>query len=550
MNDAEMVALTPSGGLLQGGFDQVDRLGAHGWVREHGVDAPVSLNVLVDDQIVQRVLANVYRADVQAAGFGDGRHGFAFELAGVSSLVTHILRVVREGDGMDIPGSPHTLPAATQVDDAMMAQLAVSMADTTDDAELTRRATFLAQQANRLLQLRADRRSRRPHPTAVHKYRVRWSGTGPAPDPEPKPRALVIDDHLPDTARDAGSQAMLSHARSLQRLGYDVSLAPANMEGGAMAESLEATELHCYCAPWAASVEEVLRRESRGFALIYLHRVGNACYLPLIRRYQPRAFVAYSVADLHFLRLLRQAEVEARPELVEASQRMRATELSAARFSDAVITHSSVEAALLKRDLPNARVHTVPWSVPPQLGQVPFDQRRGMAFIGSYNHAPNLDAAWYLIQEVMPLIYAQDPSIECQIVGSNMPDGLRAVVSPGIRIVGHVEALASVFDQVRLTIAPLTYGAGIKGKVLTSLAAGIPCVCTPVAAEGIELPPSLSELVAADPAGLAERVLRLHNDAGLNRTCADAGVSLIEAGFSETAVDAAMRQAVGLRTAT
>ncbi len=291
----------------------------------------------------------------------------------------------------------------------------------------------------------------------------------------------------------------------------------------------------------------MLRREAGGFALIYLHRGGNARYLPLIRHHQPRARVVYSVADLHHLRLARQAEVEQRPELTEASQRVRAAELSAARFVDSVITHSSFEAALLKRDLPDARIHIVPWSVRRARPRCRSRSGAALAFIGSYGHAPNLDAAWWLIQEVMPLVRAQDDSIECLLVGSNMPDSLKAAAAPGDPPVGRVENLPGLFDRIRLTVAPLAFGAGVKGKVLDSLAAGVPCACTPVAAEGMDLPGTLDQAIAPDAAGLAAAILRLHGDEAFNASCSAAGLAYVGATLSETRLDTLMREVVGLR---
>ena len=535
---------------LNGNIERADRSGVQGWVREETDPAsPVSLVIMVNGEVISRVLANVYRQDLEQAGLGNGRHGFQLKLEGLSPIQVHTVRVTREEDGVDVPGSPVTIPPSLRFDGELQDHLARMLPDAESDEELSSRAAFLAQQADRLLQLRADRRSNRPDRTGHRQFRARWSGRGAAAEAERLPRALVIDDVMPDANRDAGSQAVIAHMRSLQRLGYTVVFAPANMEAGSAVPALEALGVACCCAPWSGSVEEVLRREAGSFALVYLHRGGNARYLPLIRHHQPRARVVYSVADLHHLRLSRQAEVEQRPELLEASQRVRASELSAARFVDAVITHSTYEAALIKRDLPEAKVHVVPWSVLPRPTTVPFAERRNLAFIGSYGHAPNLDAAWWLIQEVMPLVRAQDSSIECLLVGSNMPDSLKAAVAPGIQAIGRIEDLPSLFDRVRLTAAPLAFGAGVKGKVLDSLAAGVPCVCTPVAAEGMDLPVALLETVAPDAAGLAAAILRLHNDEAFNGACTQAGLAFVAEALSENRLDTLMREAVGLRAA-
>ena len=310
--------------------------------------------------------------------------------------------------------------------------------------------------------------------------------------------------------------------------------------------ALETAGIACCCRPLYGSVEEVLQREAAGFQLVYIHRATN---VPLVRHYQPKAYVIYSVADLHHVRLARQAAAEQRPELTEASQRARSVELSAARAADCVITHSEVERALLAAAVPGARIFTVPWAVPCQPGAAPFDKRHGVAFIGSYGHPPNLDAAWWLVQDVMPLVRARDPAITCILAGSSMPDGLRAVVSPGVQAIGFVDQLAGLLDQVRLTVAPLNFGAGIKGKVLDSLAAGIPCACTPIAAEGLDLPPPLDAMVGANAAHLAEVILRLHGDARLNQACREAGLAYIASRQSEARVDELMRDALWKRAA-
>ncbi len=530
---------------LDGNIDLFDRDGIKGWALDlDDLPSPVTLLVTVNDQPSSRILANAYRADLEQAGFGQGRHGFAINLHGLSPLRPHTVQVTRE-DGTHVQGSPLVIQPALRFDEAFQAQLADVLADTAETEDLTSRAAFLAQQANRLLQLRADRRSNRPSPTAERQFRVRWTGNGPDPYQAPQPRALVIDDTLAQENRDAGSNAIISHMRSLQRLGYAVVFAPADMAGGPGAAALEAMGLSCCCAPWCGSVEEVLRRERHSFSLVYIHRGTNAPYMPLIRTHQPKAKIVFSVADLHHLRVARQALVEQRPELTEISKQLRNVELSAAQFANCVITHSPVEAAMLRQALPNARVHVVPWAVPPRPTAVPLEHRSGLAFIGSYAHRPNVDAAWWLIQEVMPLVRSRNPSIECLLVGSSMPDALHAAAGPGIRPMGRVDDLAGVFDQVRLTVAPLTFGAGVKGKVLDSLAAGVPCACSPIAAEGLDWSGPLLEMVGENAAGLADVVIRLHTDLAFNAACSQAGLAYVTEQLSEARLDRLMAETVG-----
>lgn len=129
----------------------------------------------------------------------------------------------------------------------------------------------------------------------------------------------------------------------------------------------------------------------------------------------------------------------------------------------------------------------------------------------------------------MPAVAALRSVVSCLLVGSGMPASLRALAAtrPNVEAVGHVLELASVFDRVRLTLAPLASGAGVKGEVLDSLAAGVPCVCTSAAAEGLDLPQPLAGLASDTSAGSAQSIAALHEDGELNRACSEAGLAYV-----------------------
>ena len=551
--DPVVIPPLPLADALVGGLDIVSRDLIAGWARTpRDPGAPVSLLVSVNGHRVARVLANAHRADLEEAGFGDGRHAFSVRFKNISPIEPFALRIQRESDGQDMPGSPVVLDAARGFDSGTQDSLAAVIGEPVSDDDIKCRLAFLAQQMNRLLQMRSDRSSRKPERSAQRQLKWRWPSTAapstaPQPGPTLPPRALVIDERTPAPDRDAGSHAIVSHMRSLQRLGYAVSFAPADMAPAPGTAALEALGIECYHAPWSGAVEEVLRREAGGFDLVYLHRLTSSRYVPLIRQHLPRAWVIFSVADLASLRVARQAEVEGRPELRDSALRLRAAEIGVGRFVDAVLTHSSHEAALLRAELPAGRVHVVPWSVAAAPTPARFAERRGLAFIGGYGHAPNVDAAHYLVEEVMPLVRQRDPAIACTLVGSQMPGSLRACAGPQVIAAGQVTDLADVLNTVRLTVAPLTYGAGVKGKVLDSLAYGVPCVGTPVASEGLDLPRLLQELVSPTPQGLADAILRLHGDEALHGAAREAGLAYVAEMHSEAQVDAALLPAAGPR---
>jgi glycosyltransferase involved in cell wall biosynthesis len=544
---------------LMGSVDAANRFKISGWTQDRlQPNVPVSLLITNNDEFLGRVLSNGYREDLKQAGIGNGRFAFEFEFpVPLAPYETQLIRVIREIDGVEIPGSPVTLSASRSFDSEIEESLKQALDQCGSSGDVPRKIDFLVDQIERLLQQNADAESLRAERDRYRRLLQRWNRQLPQVETTAAItvtaasflRALVIDDRLPRADRDAGSNAVLSHVRSLQRLGYQVTFVPAGDLNPIASDraAIEKIGVSCCCLPYYGSVEEVLRRQAGEFDVVYLHRVTSASkYGELVATHFPKARRIYSVADLHHVRLLRQAAVEDRPELVALGKRLRLAELTAAAFSSAVVTHSESETKLLRSLVPGASVFTVPWSVKPLPTKVPFSQRKGFAFIGGFGHAPNQDAVRWLIKDIMPLVRSRDPSIRCYLVGSDMPEQFREIATDGIEPVGHVENLSEIFDRVRLTVAPLAYGAGLKGKVIESMSAGIPCVCTNVAAEGFDLPVPLRACIADDADAIAASVVRLHNKKTENERCRRAGLEFVKTEFSENRLDELMSDVVGL----
>jgi autotransporter passenger strand-loop-strand repeat protein len=522
----------------RGCVDVVTREHIAGWAQDcTQPDRPVDLQILDRGELIAQVLANRYRPDLAEAGIGHGWHSFEMRFSGgLPALSRHVIEVRRAADGGAL-APPTVLEAAESFGAGLEHVVAQAVNAASGSFEQERVLAFMLAQTDRLLQQRADQEGHRD----TRRTRRR-RGLRPAPAGTCR-RALVIDQRLPDARRDGGSAAILSHMRALQRLDYSVSFVAAG-EMAVSATMLPGGVTHCR-APFYASVEDVLRRQAGCFDLIYLHRVDIAArYLALARVYAPRARILYSVADLHHVRLARQAAVEARPELLAESRRLRLAECTAAWSVDAVICHSPVEVAMLRAAVPEAQVYHVPWDVLPAAAGTPGSGRAGIACLGNYAHAPNLDAARFLVEAVMPLVWQVDAGITCHLVGSEMPAAIRRLERPRIVAVGRVDDLHQVFDRVRLSVAPLRYGAGIKGKVLDSFAAGLPCVMSEIAAEGLPLSPALHACVAADAAGLAELICRLHADDAAHEAAAMAGQSLVAAHFTAQIVTSSLQAAI------
>ena len=361
--------------------------------------------------------------------------------------------------------------------------------------------------------------------------------------------AYFIDDTVPTPDQDAGSNAAVTHMRALMEIGYKVVFLPAdNMAKiDPYTAQLQKLGIECQYHPFYSSVEEVFRKATRKPDLVYLHRYANATkYATMVRRYFPDCRVIYSVADLHYLRVERQAAIDGTPKSASEASMLRQSELASMQSVDCVIVHSPFEAKVLREAEPRLNVHVVPWAVRLNPVRYPFTERTGVAFVGGFRHTPNVDAMRHFAADILPRLRPRVPDCTLYVIGSNMPDQVKQLEAPGLVPLGHIPVLADILHRVRCTVAPLRYGAGVKGKVFESFAHGLPCVMSEIAAEGLDLPDDLAWLVARSPEEFAEKMARVHADAELNQRLSDAGLAYIEARYSATALRSALSRAAGI----
>lgn len=239
-------------------------------------------------------------------------------------------------------------------------------------------------------------------------------------------------------------------------------------------------------------------------------------FLPLVRRFAPQAKVVFDTVDLHFLREQRGAELAGDAGLRRAAKRTRERELALMRQADATLVVSPVERDMLSALLPETPVDVVANLHEMATTGLPFGQRHDLVFVGGFRHPPNVDAVLWFGHEIFPLIHAREPGIRFHCIGMAPPAEVMALQSqPGITVHGHVAELDPYMDGTRIAIAPLRFGAGVKGKVNLSMAHGQPVVATSCATEGMHLSDGHDVLVADEAAAFADAVLRLYRDEAL-----------------------------------
>jgi glycosyltransferase involved in cell wall biosynthesis len=211
--------------------------------------------------------------------------------------------------------------------------------------------------------------------------------------------------------------------------------------------------------------------------------------------------------------------------------------------SDATWVVSESEAVMLRELVPGAtidvvsNVHSVHGT-----GQ-PFDDRRDLVFVGGFRHQPNIDAVTWFVGSVFPMVRESLPEVRVHVIGAEPPAEIQVLDDvPGVEIHGHVADLDPYMDGCRVALAPLRFGAGVKGKVNLSMAHGQPVVGTSLACEGMYLTDGLDVLVADDPADFAAAVVRAYTDPALWRQLSENGAANVRQHFSvEAARDTVLR---------
>ncbi len=360
------------------------------------------------------------------------------------------------------------------------------------------------------------------------KFRQRWGARLTAhPQPSDAPirivhahgeeansrgQVLVIDHRLPTPDRDAGSLRMLEMVRAICRRGHHVSFIPDNLIAPSpYQQALQGIGVEVIHHPYYRSVLSFLKQHSEDFDLVIISRAEIAArHMATVRRFAPRAKVVFDTVDLHFLREERAAQLKQDPMLRASAARRKQQELKLARSADLTLVVSPLEKDILDRERLGLDVRIISTIYPLDGADIPgFEGRRNILFIGGFEHPPNADAVLYFAREIFPLIKASIPEAVFQVIGADPTAEILQLASQDIQVLGYVPEVRHFFDQARLSVAPIRYGAGVKGKVNQSMSLGVPAVVTRVAAEGMYLVHEQNAMIADEPEGFTAAVVRL-----------------------------------------
>jgi len=279
----------------------------------------------------------------------------------------------------------------------------------------------------------------------------------------------------------------------------------------------------------------------------------------------PTALRVIDTIDVHALRIARQHAVKSalaasaddaaieklltmsRPELFLAMADLDIAhrEVASIYRSDFSLIISAFEMDLLHEQfrVPNELLHICPFMPDsPPTSTPTFEQREHFISIGNFRHPPNWDSVLWLRERIWPLIRAQLPHAQLHIYGSYAPPKATALHNPklGFHVLGRANDASEVMSKARVNLAPLRFGAGIKGKLSDGMRCGTPNVTTPIGAEGMSGDNDWCGSIESTPQAIADAAVRLYQDKHLWLAMQQNGYKILDLVFNKSAHGAAL----------
>jgi GT2 family glycosyltransferase len=347
-------------------------------------------------------------------------------------------------------------------------------------------------------------------------------------------RILVIDHHLPMPEKDAGSLRMFHILIILRDLGHRVTFVPDNLADiPPYGDELRKRGIEVVYYPYIKSVRQHLSERGVEYDVIILSRCDFARkHIADVRLHAPQSRVIFDTVDLHFLRTNREAEITNDPEVQQKAREKEQLEYDLIDQADETWVVSGVEQKLLRETRPDKSIEIVPTIVDVPGSKTPFSLRRDFLFIGGFQHTPNIDAVIFFLEKIHPLVKERLCDAKFYIIGDKTPPEVVALATDNVIVAGLQADVRPFFESVKLSVAPLRYGAGIKGKINLSMGFGVPVVATSLAVEGIAATDREDILIADQPEDFARAMIELYESEELWNRLSKNGIKKTKARYS------------------
>ena len=347
------------------------------------------------------------------------------------------------------------------------------------------------------------------------------------------PQVVVFDDRVPTPDRDAGSARMFFILKSLARWSHVVFVPMTRGHGTEYERQL-----------WREGIETAslveyprLLSERNFYAAVFSRPHVADALMGRVKRAAPATKIVFDMVDAYFIRLGREYEVNRNEETRAEAARYQEIETRLARASDLVWCNSTEDKRVMERLAPGVPIEVIPTIHETREPGKTFDERRGLLFVGNFRHRPNTDGLNFFMREVFPVVQEEIPDARLTIVGDYSSPEILAHASESVSVTGYVPDIEPYFEAARVFVAPIRFGAGVKGKIGEALAHGLPLVTTTVGAEGMGLEHETHAMIANEARSFADAVVRLYREPELWRKISENGRTHVEKNFSPAIVE-------------
>lgn len=352
--------------------------------------------------------------------------------------------------------------------------------------------------------------------------------------PPSRKNILVIDHYIPSPDRDSGSLRMFQILKILRQLGHYVTFIPDNLaKVMPYTGELQKRGIEVVYHPYVKKLSDYLFSHGSSFDAVVLSRCDFARkHIADVRLHAPQSRIIFDTVDLHFVREDSEARLTGDPEARRKAQEKQRLEHELIEQADETWVVSCLERQLLQEKQPNKSIQVVSNIVDIPGSNRPFALRRDWLFIGGFQHRPNIDAVLFFVKEIYPLLSEHLRDAKFYIIGDKPPPEVAALATERIVVAGLQRDVRPFFDSVKLSVAPLRFGAGVKGKINQSMAFGVPVVATSMAIEGMELTDREDILVADEPGDFARALIELYESQELWNRLSENGLRKTRALYS------------------
>lgn len=355
-----------------------------------------------------------------------------------------------------------------------------------------------------------------------------------------KTNVLIVDEMIPEYNKDSGSRRLKTIITLLLKNDIGVFLLADLKQYRYRSEYIEyykSLGVNAYTPSIyngkLLSIDRFIEYIAPRLDYAWLHRpVIFDRFYKRVKQANPSIKLIYDMVDFHYIRFQREYELYKDDKYKALADRHLKIEVNSCKLADTVIAISQTDKKLLLNYYNSPEkievISNIHQFQEKKSDFQPFTSRKGLLFVGNFRHTPNTDAVNFLIQEIMPLVWKTHPDIILNIVGSHQTEAIKNLNSEKIVVHGFVDDITDFFKTVRIFVAPLRYGAGIKGKIGQSFEHSLPLVTTSIGAEGFDFGEHQNTMVADTAEDYAKKLIQLYTNETLWNSVSDYSETILQ----------------------